>query len=136
MDAPGPTPMVILPHTTSDGPGNMALDEALLDVVAADPSAAVFRTYEWSVPTLSLGYFQGVAEAEADPRWREVPLVRRPTGGGAIWHHHELTYTLVVPRSHPLAQRPAELYRATHAAIAEVLRAQGIAADRRGEGTL
>src|SRR2546421_10060311 len=107
MEALGAILMAVLPHATSDGPGNMALDEALLDAVAADPSAAVFRTYEWSVPTLSLGYFQGVAEAEADPRWREGPLVRRPTGGGAIWAHHELTHALAVPRPPPPARGPA-----------------------------
>ena len=43
--------------------------------------------------------------------------MRRPTGGGAIWHHHELTYALVVPESHPLARPSTQLYRAVHAAI-------------------
>ena len=50
----------LLPHMEADGPGNMALDEALLEAVAADPTGAVFRTYGWTVPTLSLGYFQRV----------------------------------------------------------------------------
>jgi lipoate-protein ligase A len=122
----------VLPHADSDGPGNMAMDEALLDSVAEDPSAAALRTYGWIEPTLSLGYFQRVAEAEAEPRWRGVPLVRRPTGGGAIWHDRELTYALIVPRTHPLAATPADLYRAVHEAIAEVLRRRGVPAGRRG----
>jgi lipoate-protein ligase A len=126
-------PCRVLPHETADGPALMALDEALLDAVAADPSAAAFRTYEWDPPTLSLGYFQATADVAADPRWRGVPVVRRPTGGGAIWHHHEVTYALVVPRGHPLARRSGDLYRAVHSAIADLLRARGVAAGRRGE---
>ena len=125
-------PCQILPHESADGPGNMALDEALLDAVADDPRAAMLRTYQWSAPTLSLGYFQAVSGAESDPRWRGVPLVRRPTGGGAILHHHEVTYALVVPREHPLARRGAALYQAVHAALAELLRAHGVAARPRG----
>ncbi|MBX6312605.1 MAG: lipoate--protein ligase family protein [Isosphaeraceae bacterium] len=110
----------------------MALDEALLDAIDVDPSSAAFRTYGWSEPTLSLGYFQKIAEAEADPRWYGVPIVRRPTGGGAIWHDRELTYALVVPRSHPLARRASDLYRAVHGAMAAALRSRGIEAMPRG----
>jgi lipoyl(octanoyl) transferase len=129
-----PTPTAVLPYAEADGPANMALDEALLEAVAADPSAGAFRLYGWSVPTLSLGYFQAVADAEREPRWRDVPLVRRPTGGGAIWHDRELTYALVVPRDHPLARRPVDLYRVVHQAILEVLRGLGAGATLRGGG--
>jgi lipoate-protein ligase A len=122
----------VLAHEDADGPGNMARDEALLDAVAAAPAEAAFRTYGWSEPTLSLGYFQAIGEVEADPRWRDVSIVRRPTGGGALWHHHEVTYALAVPRTHPLAARAPELYRAVHAAIAGTLRGQGVVARRRG----
>lgn len=122
----------VLPHETLSGPANMALDEALLDSVDADPTSAVLRTYEWDEPTLSLGYFQKAAEIDADPRWRGVPVVRRPSGGGALWHDREITYAIVLPRSHPLAGRPSNLYRAAHAAIAGLLRDRGIPAERRG----
>lgn len=122
----------ILPFAVADGPGNMAMDEALLE--AAEAGVAVFRTYGWSQPTLSLGYFQKEAEARADPRWRDVPTVRRPTGGGALWHDREITYALAIPRSHPLARRHVDLYEAVHEAIAADLRALGLAAMRRGSG--
>ncbi|HEX8199322.1 MAG TPA: lipoate--protein ligase, partial [Isosphaeraceae bacterium] len=122
----------MLPHEDADGPVNMAWDEVLLDAVAASGDAAALRTYGWTEPTLSLGYFQALDEARADPRWRDVPIVRRPTGGGAIWHHHEVTYALAVPRAHPLAARAPDLYRAVHAAIAGALRDRGVAAVRRG----
>ena len=98
----------VLPHEVGDGPTNMATDEALLESVAAKASSAVVRTYSWSVPTLSLGYFQPIARAEAEPRWRGVPIVRRPSGGGALWHDREVTYAVVVPRSHPLSRRSGD----------------------------
>ncbi len=123
----------VLPYESAGGPANMALDEALLDAVAAEPSAAWLRTYGWTEPTLSLGYFQRWADAQADPRWRDAPIVRRPTGGGAIWHDHEVTYALVVPENHPLARPSRALYRAVHEAIAALFRSQGLAADRQGE---
>lgn len=123
----------VLPHEKADGPANMALDEALLDAAAESPGLAFFRTYEWTEPTLSLGYFQSISQAESDPRWGDVPIVRRPTGGGAIWHHHEVTYALVLPISHPSARRGGTLYHEVHAAIAQTFLAQGIPVTRRGD---
>ena len=125
-----PIPCHVLPHERADGATNMARDEALLDAVAADPGAAFLRTYEWSAPTLSLGYFQAIAAAEADPRWRDAPVVRRATGGGALWHDREVTYAVVVPAHHPLARPSSALYAAIHRAIAERLRGIGLAARR------
>jgi lipoyl(octanoyl) transferase len=60
-------------------------------------------------------------------------MVRRPTGGGAIWHHHEVTYALTVPECHPLARPSTELYRSVHAAIAGGLVELGVRAVRQGE---
>lgn len=123
----------VLPHIIAAGPANMALDEALLDCVSDEnPGEAVFRTYGWSEPTLSLGYFQSIAEVRAGSRWAGAALVRRPTGGGAIWHEHEVTYALVLPRTHPLGRRAADLYQAVHGAIAALLMEVGAAARRRG----
>lgn len=110
----------------------MALDEALLAWVSDAPEAACFRTYGWEVPTLSLGYFQRLEQAASDPRWREVPLVRRPTGGGAIWHEHELTYSLVLPAGHRQARPSTALYHGVHAAIARAIRGQGLEVHPRG----
>jgi lipoyl(octanoyl) transferase len=122
------------PFDLADGPTNMGLDEALLESAAADPSAAaVLRFYGWSKPTLSLGYFQAAAEVDQDPRWRDVPLVRRLTGGGAIWHDREITYSLVVPRSHPAASNAVDLYITVHDAIARTISELGATARRRGE---
>lgn len=115
----------VLPYETADGPANMALDEALLDWVARGGESAYLRTYGWTVPTLSLGYFQSLSQVRREPRWASVPVVRRPTGGGAIWHEHEVTYALVVPTTHPMARSRNDLYRIVHAAIADLLGQHG-----------
>ncbi len=122
-----------LPYELRGGPANMALDEALLDHAAGSPGAALLRTYGWIEPTLSLGYFQALEEAIAQPRWRDVPVVRRPTGGGAIWHDRELTYALVLPADHPHARPSRVLYQCVHLAIATVLRGHGVDARRRAD---
>lgn len=110
----------------------MALDEALLESVAADPTAAALRTYGWAEPTLSLGYFQPWAGADFDPALAPLPRVRRATGGGAILHDHELTYAIAVPRDHLLARRGVLLYEAVHAAISVAIRTFGVDATPRG----
>jgi lipoate-protein ligase A len=81
-----------------DGPGNMAVDEALMSR-AARTGEAVFRVYAWSGPTLSLGRNQ---RAKGDYRLDEaqslgVGFVRRPTGGRALLHDHEVTYSATLP---------------------------------------
>jgi lipoate-protein ligase A len=121
----------ILPHQVASGPANLAVDEALLELAAAETNTAWLRTYEWATPTLSLGYFQSLALARSEPRFQKVPLVRRLTGGGALWHHHEITYALVVPASHHLARPSSTLYRAVHAAIVATLTELGIPSARR-----
>jgi lipoate-protein ligase A len=121
-----------LPFRIATGSANMALDEALLEQVAERDDLAYLRGYGWSEPTLSLGYFQRMADAELEPRWQFAPRVRRATGGGAIWHERELTYALVLPANHPCARPHTALYQAVHSAIAEILRRQGVNALRRG----
>jgi lipoate-protein ligase A len=73
---------------------NMALDERLLDAAGAP----LLRIYGWAPPGLSLGRFQDPTDfADVDPaRVGPFELVRRVTGGGAIWHEHEITFALTV----------------------------------------
>jgi lipoate-protein ligase A len=73
----------------------MAADEVLLD--SAIGGTASLRFYTWQVATLSLGYFQPEAVRHADARLAGLPWVRRPSGGSALVHHHEVTYALALP---------------------------------------
>lgn len=94
----------------------MAVDEALL-LDAVDNGTATFRFYEWSEPTLSLGYFQAYADRDQHAASRNCPVVRRQSGGGAILHDHELTYSFVLPPGHPLGRNAPQLYDAVHKAF-------------------
>jgi lipoate-protein ligase A len=114
----------LLPNETADGPANMAADEALL--LSATRGLASLRFYGWKTPTLTLGYFQPHARRLADPLLAGLPFVRRPTGGDALVHHHELTYCLALP-----ASRPWQLgkgWMRMHAIIAAALAEFGVAA--------
>lgn len=124
----------VLPYERDSGPANMALDHALLDRGREGGSDAFFRLYGWTVPTLSLGYFQ--AYGAIRPEWIEggVAVVRRLTGGGAIWHDRELTYCLVLPKNHPRARPSSALYQIVHGAIAEALGSLGVGVDQIPEG--
>lgn len=106
------------------GPDNMAVDEVLLRRAAAT-GEAVFRVYAWSAPTLSLGRNQP-ARDEYDPtalRNHGVSVVRRLTGGRAVLHHREVTYSVTAPASFGVALRDA--YRRINEILVDGLRALG-----------
>lgn len=105
----------------------MAVDESLW-MEAATKHEATLRFYRWSEPTLSLGYFQSVCERETHPASRNCPAVRRQSGGGAILHDQEWTYSLVLPAGSPLSVDAMILYRSVHDALIAALAEQGFAA--------
>jgi lipoyl(octanoyl) transferase len=80
------------------GPENMALDEALM-ARARRTGETVLRVYEWSRPTLSLGRNQRAVGVYHETLLAErgVGVVRRPTGGRALLHHREITYSVTAP---------------------------------------
>jgi lipoyl(octanoyl) transferase len=110
--------------SAADGPTNMAIDELLAEE-AVRRGCLVIRVYAWSEPTVSLGAFQGLAEAESCAAIAGLPIVRRPSGGGAIIHGTDLTYAAAVPRAHPWGGTPQALYDGLHAAMVDVLRELG-----------
>jgi lipoate-protein ligase A len=103
--------LIIDPPST--GAWNMGVDEALL-LDAAENGSASLRFYRWNEPTLSLGYFQRYEDRGLHAASRNCEVVRRQTGGGAILHDRELTYSLVLPPSHPLARQSERLYQIVH----------------------
>ncbi|MCC7474296.1 MAG: lipoate--protein ligase family protein [Pirellulales bacterium] len=98
------------------GVWNMSVDEALLEDAVAN-GIATLRFYQWNEPTLSLGYFQCYADREQHAASRQCVAVRRQSGGGAILHDRELTYSLSLPPGHPLGGHAPRLYEEVHLAF-------------------
>lgn len=97
------------------GAENMASDMALMDRARAT-GEAVIRVYSWSAPTLSFGRNQKTAGYDRAGLERAgLALVRRPTGGRAILHHHEITYSVTAPAA------PTEPIAAAYSWINELL---------------
>ena len=110
----------------------MGLDEALLESADAAPT---LRMYTWAPDTLSLGYFQRFEDVPATSKAGAV--VRRITGGGAIHHAGELTFSIAASLEHPLYRGPVgPSYARVHAAIAASLVEFGVHAALCGEEAL
>lgn len=75
-------------------PFNMAADEVLLET-AADRGRPLLRFYTWDRLAVSIGYIQRLDAAPAG-----YAAVRRPTGGGVVYHDHDFTYTVIFPDGH------------------------------------
>src|SRR5512137_863075 len=87
----------------SPGAWNMAVDEAILEPIGRGESLPTLRLYAWSPPCLSLGVAQAYADVDlVRLRSRGWDVVRRITGGRAILHTDELTYSVVGPADHPI----------------------------------
>lgn len=105
------------------GAWNMAVDEAILEASGSGQVPPTLRLYAWAPPCLSLGYAQPFSdvlpEALAQRGWE---VVRRPTGGRAILHTDELTYSVAGPQDEPrLAGSVLESYRVLAAALLRAL---------------
>jgi lipoate-protein ligase A len=110
----------------------MAVDEALLAGVGARTSPQTVRVYAWVRPTVSVGYSQE-ASTEVDRAACEragVDVVKRPTGGRAVLHAGELTYSVSgISGEPPLGRTIMESYRAIAAALVAGLEVLGVDAD-------
>ena len=112
-----------------DGPTNMARDEAISRAVSAGQQLPTLRLYGWTPPSISLGQSQRIRTVdEAACRSGGVDVVRRPTGGLAILHTDELTYSISLPVQHPVAEGDVMTsYRRIADAIIAMLKALGVA---------
>ena len=110
---------------------NMAIDEALMMSVGAGEVGPTLRFYGWNPATLSIGYFQKAAEEVdlAEVKARGLGFVRRPTGGRAVLHDRELTYSIIIPESYPgLPESVVDSYRLLSEGMLRGLQALGLAA--------
>jgi lipoate-protein ligase A len=123
---------LLIEDSGTGGSWNMAVDEYLLlrAVLANELSV---RIYSWETATVSLGYFQDSMKFLASGQFSSLPVVRRLSGGGAILHDREITYSISVPATHSLSADPVQLYEAVHSGIARVLKSAGIDLKGRGE---
>ena len=110
------------------GAWNMAADEAILEHVGRGDSRATLRLYAWEPACLSLGHAQPFADVDvARLHERGWEMVRRPTGGRAILHTDELTYSVIGPSDDPhLAGSVLESYNRLASALLQAVRSLGL----------
>lgn len=115
----------LLRSGAADGVTNMATDAALM-AHARRTGVATLRLYRWDRPTLSLGRHERARDVFDAGRMLAagVGVVRRPTGGRALLHHREVTYSVTAPDTLPLG----ESYRAINALLLDALARLGVAA--------
>ena len=127
--ATGPALHYTLWHDAVPRPGwlNMAIDRALLERAVAGESW--LRLYGWSPSCLSFGRHEPAARRYDRERMAALGLdvVRRPTGGRAVWHAGELTYAVAAPAAALGALR--EAYGEIHRVIRDALRTFGVPAE-------
>ncbi|QTA37160.1 lipoate--protein ligase family protein [Thermosipho ferrireducens] len=106
-----------------DGALNMAIDVSM-GLYSLEVGEPFLRFYSWKTPTLSLGKNQDVQIVNFKYiNERGFDCVRRPTGGRAVFHSHEITYSITIPRTHPLYKKSVlNLYKEISQIIVEGLR--------------
>jgi lipoate-protein ligase A len=124
-----PQPWRFVNTGVGDAASNMALDEAFLMMHEAGATPPTLRVYGWGQPTLSLGYAQN-AQQDVDLaacQAQGVAVIRRPTGGRAVLHDQEVTYSVVMPLTLDNGPRTiTEHYRQIGMALAAALQALGL----------
>lgn len=111
---------------------NMAIDEAIMIAHREGLVPPTIRFYQWSPPAVSLGYFQDlVKEIDVDVcKNLGIDIVRRPTGGKAVLHDKELTYSFIIKENHPLVNNSIlETYKKISGGIIRGLSCLGIKAE-------
>jgi len=112
----------------------MARDMAILESVSEGDSPPTLRLYGWNPPCLTLGRHQGIEAADLEFCSAEgIDVVRRPTGGRALLHQHELTYAVVAPLgAGPLPSGLQDSYRTICGALVHAMQSLGIDAKLTG----
>ena len=125
---------LIIEESPRSGPSNMAIDQAIAEACAAGNSPPTLRFYQWQPPAISIGRHQDVAEIDHE-RVAELgyEIVRRSTGGRAILHIDELTYSVAASKEHPLMHGGImDSYLRISNALLAGLQKLNVAADKAG----
>ena len=110
---------------------NMAIDEAILTAHLHDNTPPTLRIYRWAPASLSLGYFQQYERDIDHKKCSEsgIDVVRRLTGGRAVFHNDELTYSVVVSEQYGFQQSVIESYRVLCQGLIAAYRILGLEVD-------
>ncbi len=122
----------VLELSTYNAAMNMAIDEAIANSIALGTSPPTIRFYTWSPSAVSIGYFQSMRD-EVDVDYcmqHNIDIVRRRTGGGAVYHdtRGELTYSIIAPQ-HMFSRDIIHSYREICGCIVDGLRELGMNAE-------
>jgi lipoate-protein ligase A len=114
-----------------DASFNMALDEAISEYVRERRSPPTIRLYQWNRPSVSIGYFQKIGEIDLEYCQRKgYHVVRRLTGGRAVLHNHELTYSISAPGGEsPFLGTLLDIYRLISRGLTDALAQCGVHAE-------
>jgi lipoate-protein ligase A len=123
---------LIIDQEPRSGAANMALDQAVAEACAAGAGPPTLRFYRWQPPAVSLGRHQPLAEVDLDAvQERGYEVVRRPTGGRAILHTDELTYSVAASADEPRVEGSImDAYLRLSNALLAGLRSLGLDADK------
>jgi lipoyl(octanoyl) transferase len=118
-----------------DAAVNMAIDEAILTHYLQGDVPPTVRVFRWSQPSISLGRFQSSErEIDTDGCSRQgVALVRRPTGGRAVYHEDEFTYSIVIGKSDGVPSGVVAAYAYLSQGLMAALRLLGVQAEMSDE---
>lgn len=118
------------------GDENMAIDEAIFSACGDGKGPSTIRFYGWIQPTLTIGHFQGVGPYVRRCLDMGIPVVRRITGGKAVLHDKELTYSVICRNDEPLFGKGILVaYRVISSFFISALRKIGVRADWRVKGS-
>ena len=125
---------LIIDDQPRSGAANMALDQALAEAAATGDSPSTLRFYRWQPPAVSLGRHQPANEIDAAAATaRGYEIVRRPTGGRAILHTDEFTYSVAAATGEPrVTGSLMDAYLRLSNALLRGLNHLGLAADKAG----
>lgn len=118
MTPPSPSEIWLLWRDTARTPAcNMAIDDLLLETLP-ERALPLLRLYRWDRPAVTIGRAQRFPEELTGT----YEVIRRPTGGGVVFHDADLTYTLVFPAGHRITRlNRQESYRIIHEALQDAL---------------
>ena len=128
---------LIIEDAPRSGSANMAVDHAIAEACAAGESLPTLRFYRWQPPAISLGRHQPLAEIDLEAAAAHgYDIVRRTTGGRAILHVDELTYSVAAPKGEPRVEGGVmDAYLRLSNALVTGLHLLGVPADKAGGDT-